>query len=60
MLAMAGDLGGSVGPALVGNISQAAGDNLQRGLLVGGIFPVVLVVSLVLLVLSEKKRKIAR
>ena len=57
MLAMAGDLGGSAGPALVGNISQAAGDNLQRGLLAGGIFPVVLVVSLILLVLAEKRQK---
>ena len=57
MLAMAGDLGGSVGPTLVGNVSQEAGNNLQRGLLVGGIFPVVLVVSLALLVLSEKNRK---
>ncbi len=57
MLAMAGDLGGSAGPALVGNISQAAGDNLQKGLLAGGIFPVVLVIALILLVLAERKKK---
>lgn len=57
MLAMAGDLGGSAGPALVGNISQAAGDNLQRGLLVGCIFPIVLVISLLGLSISEKKAK---
>ncbi len=57
MLAMAGDLGGSAGPALVGNISQAAGDNLQRGLLADGIFPVVLVMSLILLVFAEKRQK---
>ena len=57
MLAMAGDLGGSAGPAIVGNISQAAGDNLQRGLLAGGIFPVILLASLILLVIAEKKQK---
>ncbi len=57
MLAMAGDLGGSAGPVLVGNISQAAGDNLQRGLLAGGIFPIVLVAALIGLTLSEKKAK---
>jgi len=56
MLAMAGDLGGGAGPALVGNISQAAGDNLQRGLLAGSIFPVILIIALILLVLSEKNK----
>lgn len=49
MLAMAGDLGGSAGPAIVGNISQLAGDNLQRGLLAGGIFPVIMIIALILL-----------
>jgi len=57
MLAMAGDLGGSVGPALVGEVSQAAGDNLRRGLLAGGIFPVVLVASLVLLACAERRKR---
>lgn len=49
MLAMAGDLGGSAGPAIVGNISQIAGDNLQRGLLAGGIFPLIMIAALLLL-----------
>lgn len=30
LLAMAGDTGGALGPAVVGNISQNAGDNIQR------------------------------
>ncbi len=30
LLAMAGDLGGAFGPSLVGNITQAAGNNLRR------------------------------
>lgn len=49
LLAMAGDLGGSIGPSAVGMISQKAGDNLQKGLFFGGIFPVLLVVFLVIL-----------
>ena len=49
LLALAGDLGGSLGPALVGAVSQAAGDKLQYGLLGGMIFPVVLTLSVLLL-----------
>lgn len=49
LLAMAGDLGGSVGPSSVGMLSQRAGDNLQYGLLYGGIFPIVLVIFLFIL-----------
>lgn len=48
LLAMAGDLGGSIGPAIVGRITQNAGDNIQVGLRTGLIFPVVLVVMLFL------------
>ena len=58
MLAMAGDLGGSAGPVLVGNISQAAGDNLQRGLLSGIIFPLILLVSLLFLYFSKPKSNV--
>ena len=49
MLAMAGDLGGAFGPSLVGAVTQQAGDRLQSGMLVGSVFPLVLVVSLLLL-----------
>lgn len=55
LLAMAGDLGGSVGPSSVGLISQAFGDNLQKGLLFGGIFPVLLVIFLVILKFQKEK-----
>lgn len=53
LLALAGDLGGSVGPAIVGNVSQMAGDNLQAGLLAGIGFPICLVVC-VLIIRSRK------
>ena len=56
MLAMAGDLGGAFGPSLVGTVTQQAGDNLQSGMLVGSIFPLVLIICLVLLGrMAEKK-----
>ncbi|MCQ2458568.1 MAG: MFS transporter, partial [Clostridia bacterium] len=43
LLALAGDLGGALGPAIVGNVSQNAGNNLQAGVLAGIGFPIVLV-----------------
>lgn len=49
LLAMAGDLGGAFGPSLVGMVTQQAGDNLQAGMLVGSIFPLVLIICLLLL-----------
>ena len=49
LLAMAGDLGGSLGPGLVGAVSQRAGDSLQTGILASGLFPLVLVGAVVLL-----------
>ncbi len=51
LLALAGDLGGSVGPAIVGNVSQAAGDNLRTGVLAGIGFPI----GLVLCVLAIRR-----
>ena len=48
-LALAGDLGATVSPALVGSISEMAGGNLKMGLLVATVFPVVLVVGLMIL-----------
>ena len=55
LLAMAGDLGGSIGPSAVGVISQVFGDNLQKGLFFGGLFPVVLVIFLFILKISKKR-----
>lgn len=49
LLAMAGDLGGAFGPSLVGNITQNAGNDLRKGMLVGCVFPLVLILSLLLL-----------
>ena len=44
LLALAGDLGGAVGPALVGSASQLLGESIQKGLLAGLLFPLLLAV----------------
>ncbi len=59
-LAMAGDLGGAFGPSLVGTVSQQAGDSLQTGMLAGCVFPLVLIVSLLLLGRSAAKQRNAQ
>ena len=45
LLAVFGDLGGSLGPAVVGFAAQSFGDNLKIGMLAGCIFPLILVIS---------------
>lgn len=55
LLAMAGDLGGTFGPSLVGNISQHNGDNLQLGILAGSVFPLVLIVSVLIMMRSKNE-----
>ena len=54
LLAMAGDMGGALGPWTVGNITQSAGDNMQKGMLAGCVFPIVL--TLVLLIMKNSKK----
>ncbi|MCQ2742836.1 MAG: MFS transporter [Bacilli bacterium] len=58
-LALAGDFGGMVGPTMVGAISETAGDNLKIGLLIGTVFPVILVISLLILKGIKKKGSMA-
>ena len=49
-LALAGDFGATVSPAMVGGISNAVGSNLKMGLLAATAFPLILVLGLVILV----------
>ena len=49
LLAMAGDLGGSIGPGIIGRITQNAGNNIRIGMRCGLIFPVILLFMLFLL-----------
>ena len=48
-LALAGDFGGTVSPAVVGSFSELAGGNLKTGLLAATIFPILLVAGLLVL-----------
>lgn len=52
-LALAGDLGATVGPVLVGKVAEVFGENLKTGLLAATIFPVSMAMGLFLL----KKRR---
>ena len=49
LLALAGDVGCSGGPTLVGFVSGILSDNLKKGILAGVIFPVFLLVGILLL-----------
>ncbi|MBO5836374.1 MAG: MFS transporter [Oscillospiraceae bacterium] len=48
-LALAGDTGAMVSPAMVGSLSEMAGGNLKTGLLAATVFPCILVVGLLIL-----------
>lgn len=48
-LALAGDLGATIGPAMVGSVSNMAGGNLKIGLLVATAFPFILILGLIVL-----------
>lgn len=45
-MALAGDLGCSAGPTIVGMVSSTFQDNLHKGLLVAAVFPVILLMGL--------------
>ena len=49
LLALAGDLGGSIGPSLVGSVSSMADGNLKTGLLAAAVFPLLLIFGLIVL-----------
>ena len=49
LLALAGDLGASAGPGLVGLVAKLAGGNLKMGILAAIVFPVMLIVGILIL-----------
>lgn len=46
LLALGGDLGCSLGPTAVGFVSDLLGDDLKRGILIGALFPAVLLLGI--------------
>ena len=55
LLALAGDLGCSSGPSLVGAVSELANGNMKAGILTAIIFPTVLIICLII---SRKQKNI--
>lgn len=49
LLALAGDLGGSMGPLVVGSVSKIIGENLEMGVLAAIVFPILMILGLVVL-----------
>lgn len=47
LLALAGDLGGTLGPSLVGFCTGNSESDIQSGILAASIFPIILIVSLI-------------
>ena len=48
LLALAGDVGCSGGPTLVGFVTGLASDDLKKGILAGVIFPILLLLGIIL------------
>ena len=55
-LALAGDLGATVGPAIVGKVAQVTGEDLKNGLLAATIFPVCMTLELFFLYRYSKRK----
>ena len=54
LLALAGDMGGTLGPSIVGLYTGSSESDIQSGLLAASIFPVILVISLLTLYRSKR------
>lgn len=57
LMALFGDLGCTLGPSVVGFVSDRAGGTLKTGILVSGIFPLILSAGIVLLLVRKKKKQ---
>ena len=57
LFALAGDTGCSVGPLMVGNVSQIFHDNLKTGLFAGSVFPLIMIFAVLLLIKFTNKNK---
>ena len=55
-LALAGDLGATAGPVLVGKVAEVTGDNLKTGLLSATVFPICLTLGLLFLYRQAGKK----
>jgi len=56
-LALAGDIGCTSGPSLVGAVSDFLGDDLRLGIFAATVFPIVLLAALCVLHIAERKKR---
>lgn len=56
LLALAGDLGCSAGPTLIGLVSDACGNDLKLGILTASVFPILLLVGVLACMRKRNKR----
>ena len=56
LLALAGDVGCSIGPSAIGIVSEIRGEDLKAGILAGIIFPIVLIVGIIICLKMWKKK----
>ncbi|MCR4703627.1 MAG: MFS transporter [Saccharofermentans sp.] len=57
LLAMAGDLGGAIGPGIVGFFAQTNNDDIKKGMLAGAVFPLVLTISVAAIMIKTRKER---
>lgn len=57
ILAMAGDVGGALGPYLVGLATEMNGNDLKTGLLYGSVAPCILIILLIILMFCGRKKE---
>ena len=60
LMALAGDVGCSAGPTLVGMVSGVMGDNLKMGILAGTVFPCLLLIGLLISRKGVRKKYLNR
>ena len=60
LMALAGDVGCSAGPTLVGMVSGVMGDNLKMGILAGTVFPCLLLIGLLVSRKGVRKKYLNR
>ncbi len=53
LLAMGGDLGASVGPGVIGAVTENANDSMKAGMLAGCVFPIILIISVYLIKITK-------
>ena len=53
-LALAGDIGCSIGPTVVGTVSGIFNDNIKFGIIAASFFPIVLIIVIIFNVLIKR------